>query len=136
AAAFQPQIDTISGANLDRPLFLIAPAEVEADIQRAVSGRTRQCYPGGDRGLRIRRILELRLAHEHGPGEDLRNYGEGVDPRIEHAEPARLEDPGLARMPFVHILVPAHRHRGDPLAGEQPRRLVDRGIVLRMPGGE
>ena len=69
-------------------------------------------------------------------GEDLRHDREGVDPRVEHAEAARLEDPLLARVPFVHILVPPHRHRLDALAGKRLRRRVDRRIVLRVPGRE
>ena len=59
-----------------------------------------------------------------------------IDPRIEHAKPARLPDPRLTRMPHAHILAPDDRHLlnsalGQPGAGRgDPRR------EPAVPGGE
>ena len=136
AAVLEANAGAVAGLDGDRPFLALGPPPVEACGQRPVRFRAVEGDVGGDRGLRILRKAELGLLDEQAAGEDLGRDREGVDPRIEHAEAARLPDPLLARMPFVDVLVPVDLHRLDALAGKRLRRRLDGRMVLRVPGGE
>ena len=120
-----------------------------SSIPRPRSGASRGCSGADRRRPRWRTSISAAIgvwafsgklssadANEQSAGEDGGRDREGVDARVEHAEPARLPDPLLARMPFMDVLVPDDPHLGDALAGQRLGRGSDGGIVTGVPGCE
>ncbi len=135
-AILEADFDAVGGVHDYRPLLALGPAPVEARGERPVRLGAGEKDLGRDRRLRIPGNAQRGFADEEAAGEDARGDGEGVDPGVEHAEPARLPDPLLARVPLGDILVPDDLHRGDALSRERVGRGLDRRMVASMPRGE
>src|SRR5258706_2816552 len=78
------------------------------EIKRGCDGRV-AIFWEGERGV----------VEEEGVRQDARQDRQRVDARVEHAEPARLEDPGLARVPNPDILLPGNGDRARGVGGEK-----------------
>ena len=105
AAFRQGQTSAIVGLDGDVPGLraFLAPVEFggEVDAGGVGEGEIRR-----NRRLPVVREGECSLCQEEGLGQNGRGDGQGINARIEDAEPAGLPDPVLARMPTPHILLP------------------------------
>ena len=126
------------GLDLDRPVIVVVVAPVHNRSQFGA----RRCGAGAeserrsDRRSSVFRILSVGRFHEHRPRRDLREDGQRIDPGIEHAEIPCFQIqswPGCQRRTFsCHSM--CNRFRRQP--ARRALRLVDGGVVLRMPGRE
>jgi len=103
-----------SGIGLDVPGLHSGVTEIESrDDLRAAVGPEHDVRP--DRGRVVRRNEQTHVLHKEWLRDELRQNGNCVDAGIQHAETARLPDPGLAGMPLAHTFLPGHPSAADLL---------------------
>src|SRR6185437_8832319 len=90
----------------------------------------------GDRRGAVGRRLQFGVGQHQLAGEDRREDRQRVDARVEYSEAARLPDPFLARVPYAHVFLPGDTNSAHLGVGKPGARAIDRGRVLRVPGGE
>lgn len=91
---------------------------------------------GGNRGVSVFREFQRRLGQEQCARQDMGDDRQRIDPGIEHAETARLPDPGLVRVPVADILFPDDMHAVDCRRGQKRLRRLHRRRITGMPAGK
>src|ERR1700690_2495338 len=100
------------GLDTDVPGLRAGPAPVEYRTDRQ-TGSIREVETGRDGRRAISREEQFSLGQKEGPRQDAGEDRKGIDAGIEHSQPARLPDPGLARMPDLDVFFPFDDDRFD-----------------------